>query len=51
MQCIAGIHYNFSLPEQLAAAQGSRNFVGSDRDYQSSAYIALIRRFVATAGC
>ncbi|MBK4994640.1 glutamate--cysteine ligase [Pseudomonas sp. S37] len=46
MQCIAGIHYNFSLPEALwpllrAAEGGSEN----DRDYQSSAYIALIRNF------
>lgn len=46
MQCIAGIHYNFSLPEQiwplLKAAEGSQQ---DDRDYQSSAYIALIRNF------
>jgi len=46
MQCIAGIHYNFSLPEALwpllrADEGGSEN----DRDYQSSAYIALIRNF------
>ena len=46
MQCIAGIHYNFSLPEQiwplLRQAEGQ---AGDDRDYQSSAYIALIRNF------
>jgi len=46
MQCIAGIHYNFSLPEALwpllRAAEGSSE---PDRDYQSSAYIALIRNF------
>ncbi|WP_449430659.1 glutamate--cysteine ligase [Pseudomonas putida] len=46
MQCIAGIHYNFSLPEALwpllRAAEGSEE---NDRDYQSSAYIALIRNF------
>ena len=46
MQCIAGIHYNFSLPEALwpllRSAEGGRE---SDRDYQSSAYIALIRNF------
>ncbi|WP_372821705.1 glutamate--cysteine ligase [Pseudomonas parafulva] len=46
MQCIAGIHYNFSLPEALwpllREAEGSEQ---DDRDYQSSAYIALIRNF------
>lgn len=46
MQCIAGIHYNFSLPEALwpllRDAEGSSE---GDRDYQSSAYIALIRNF------
>ncbi|HEE9762077.1 glutamate--cysteine ligase [Pseudomonas putida] len=46
MQCIAGIHYNFSLPEALwpllREAEGSTE---NDRDYQSSAYIALIRNF------
>lgn len=46
MQCIAGIHYNFSLPEtlwqRLQQAEGnSRN----PRDYQSARYIALIRNF------
>jgi len=46
MQCIAGIHYNFSLPEALwpllRASEGSEE---DARDYQSSAYIALIRNF------
>ncbi|MBF8748199.1 MULTISPECIES: glutamate--cysteine ligase [Pseudomonas putida group] len=46
MQCIAGIHYNFSLPEALwpllRAAEGSDE---NDRDFQSSAYIGLIRNF------
>ncbi|MFT0867745.1 glutamate--cysteine ligase [Pseudomonas sp. CAM1A] len=46
MQCIAGIHYNFSLPEALwpllRNAEGGEQ---DDRDYQSSAYIALIRNF------
>lgn len=46
MQCIAGIHYNFSLPEALwPVLKQAEGFVGSDRDYQSSAYIALIRNF------
>ena len=46
MQCIAGIHYNFSLPETvwpvLQAAEGDTQ---SLRDYQSERYIALIRNF------
>ncbi|MFF7707444.1 glutamate--cysteine ligase [Pseudomonas sp. NPDC007930] len=46
MQCIAGIHYNFSIPEALwpllRASEGSN---ASDRDYQSSAYISLLRNF------
>ncbi len=46
MQCIAGIHYNFSFPDRLwpllQAAEGDpRNTV----DYQSGRYIALIRNF------
>lgn len=46
MQCIAGIHYNFSLPEALwpllRETEGSQD---NDRDFQSAAYIALIRNF------
>jgi len=46
MQCIAGIHYNFSLPEQLwPVLKQAEGFVGTDRDYQSLAYIAMIRNF------
>ncbi|KQB52051.1 glutamate--cysteine ligase [Pseudomonas endophytica] len=46
MQCIAGIHYNFSLPEALwPALKQAEGFIGTDRDYQSDAYIALIRNF------
>ena len=46
MQCIAGIHYNFSLPETLwPVLKQAEGFVGTDRDYQSDAYIALIRNF------
>ena len=46
MQCIAGIHYNFSLPE--AAWELLRQQEGDARDardYQSARYIALIRNF------
>ena len=46
MQCIAGIHYNFSLPDAvwplLQALDGDQQ---SARDYQSARYIALIRNF------
>ncbi|KIH80941.1 glutamate--cysteine ligase [Pseudomonas batumici] len=46
MQCIAGIHYNFSLPEKLwPLLKEAEGFSGSDREYQSLAYIALIRNF------
>ena len=46
MQCIAGIHYNFSLPDSiwtlLRAAEGDTR---SEKDYQSARYIGLIRNF------
>jgi glutamate--cysteine ligase len=50
MQCIAGIHYNYSLPEKLwqvlLASEGiveeRRNAL---RDFQSESYIAMIRNF------
>ncbi len=46
MQCIAGIHYNFSLPDSiwtlLHAAESDQR---SAKDYQSARYIGLIRNF------
>lgn len=46
MQCIAGIHYNYSLSENLwkliAKAEGDTR---SERDFQSESYIGLIRNF------
>lgn len=46
MQCIAGIHYNFSLPEslwkRLQEAEGNTQPL---QDYQSERYIALTRNF------
>ena len=46
MQCIAGIHYNFSLPEALwAVLKADDGDSRSLQDYQSSRYIALIRNF------
>ncbi|MDD1012385.1 glutamate--cysteine ligase [Pseudomonas rubra] len=46
MQCIAGIHYNFSLPEKLwPLLRDTESTTLDDREYQSTAYIALIRNF------
>ncbi len=46
MQCIAGIHYNFSLPPQLwALLQEHDGSPLSARDYQSERYVGLIRNF------
>jgi len=46
MQCIAGIHYNFSLDERLFdLLQKEEGINGDLQDYQSHSYIALIRNF------
>jgi glutamate--cysteine ligase len=50
MQCIAGIHYNFSVSEQLWRVLQEAENTGGDAaltalDYQSESYIALIRNF------
>jgi glutamate--cysteine ligase len=46
MQCIAGIHYNFSLPPQLwATLQEQDKDPRSAQDYQSDRYMAMIRNF------
>ncbi|MES2534329.1 MAG: glutamate--cysteine ligase [Pseudomonadota bacterium] len=46
MQCIAGIHYNYSLSEDIwRAFQTDEKASGSAMDYQSESYIALIRNF------
>lgn len=46
MQCIAGIHYNFSLPDTFwALMQPSDGSFVSEQDHQSACYIALIRNF------
>ncbi|OYO31662.1 glutamate--cysteine ligase [Janthinobacterium sp. PC23-8] len=47
MQCIAGIHYNYSLAEglwQLLAAHESAS-AASAKDVQSASYLATIRNF------
>ena len=49
MQCIAGIHYNYSLAESLwPLLQQEEGALGCLRDYQSESYIALIRNFYRT---
>ncbi|HSC84201.1 MAG TPA: glutamate--cysteine ligase, partial [Pseudomonas sp.] len=51
MQCIAGIHYNFSLAEGLwPLLQQLDGDTQSARDYQSASYIALIRNFRRYSG-
>ncbi|HHJ4328295.1 TPA: glutamate--cysteine ligase [Klebsiella pneumoniae] len=46
MQCIAGIHYNFSFNEALWPLLMQQDGAGGSlQDYQSQAYIALIRNF------
>ena len=50
MQCIAGIHYNYSLPEKLWQLLADSEGVHEERrrplrDFQSESYIALIRNF------
>ena len=46
MQCIAGIHYNFSLAEPVwELLRKHEGATESPRDYQSARYVALIRNF------
>jgi glutamate--cysteine ligase len=46
MQCIAGIHYNFSLADQVwRVLQAEQGAPGPAKDFQSESYIALIRNF------
>ncbi|MES2901448.1 MAG: glutamate--cysteine ligase [Pseudomonadota bacterium] len=50
MQCIAGIHYNYSLSEKLWALFAQDQGIGEERrsgmrDFQSDSYIALVRNF------
>lgn len=46
MQCIAGIHYNYSLSEDLwKVLSKAESRTGSDMHNQSESYVALIRNF------
>ncbi len=43
MQCIAGVHYNFSLPDEFWDLIGTES--SSPEDRRSKGYLALIRNF------
>nr|WP_315591783.1 glutamate--cysteine ligase [uncultured Cupriavidus sp.] len=46
MQCIAGIHYNFSLPQEIWSLwRKSESIEDGERELQSSTYMGLIRNF------
>lgn len=46
MQCIAGIHYNFSIPDALwRRLQHADGDARTAKEYQSERYVALIRNF------
>jgi glutamate--cysteine ligase len=46
MQCIAGLHYNYSLSEDLwRALKQDEGSALDDKAYQSESYISLIRNF------
>lgn len=46
MQCIAGLHYNYSLSEDLwRTLKENEAAAGEDKAFQSESYIALIRNF------
>ncbi len=46
MQCIAGIHYNYSLSEEAwQVIKQQEQFPGDAKTFQSESYIALIRNF------
>lgn len=49
MQCIAGIHYNYSLNEEVwRVLHADQQSTASAVDYQSERYLALIRNFRRT---
>ena len=45
MQCIAGLHYNFSVPESLWEFTAQLNSKAATQDYISEGYFGLIRNF------
>ncbi|MEM5384046.1 glutamate--cysteine ligase [Paraburkholderia phymatum] len=50
MQCIAGIHYNYSLDEEVwRVLHADQQSTATQTDYQSDRYLALIRNFCRTS--
>ncbi len=50
MQCIAGIHYNYSLHDEVwKALHEQKDACGSLADYKSARYFSLIRNFRRTS--
>ena len=45
MQTISGIHYNFSLPDELWPVIAARDGVPNTQEYRTRAYFDLIRNF------
>ncbi len=45
MQTISGIHYNFSLPDELWPVIARSEGADADQDYRTRAYFELIRNF------
>ena len=45
MQCIAGLHYNYSVSEELWAHLAKANGQTCDKDFISQGYFGLIRNF------
>ena len=50
MQCIAGVHYNYSLNEEVwRVLHADQQSTATQTDYQSDRYLALIRNFRRTS--
>lgn len=45
MQCISGIHYNFSLPEDLLQYLADQQGRQADQEFVTETYLGLIRNF------
>ncbi|MCC5878690.1 MAG: glutamate--cysteine ligase [Idiomarina sp.] len=49
MQTIAGVHYNFSVPDTLWQELAEQDHTENSCEYRSDKYFALIRNFLKTA--
>jgi len=45
MQAISGIHYNFSLPDDMLQLLAEQEGVSADKDFLSRRYLGMIRNF------